>query len=123
MSPIRSSRSFNNALIVLIKKKCFVFPDEFGCNDDPSLYFIDFHNIKCIDLKSSNQTYVSVKTVKSDLVQGGAIDIDHRERMIYWSDIALWTINRMSLVTGESEVNKNRNVEVTAVDHTCLALG
>ena len=57
-------------------------------------------------MKSSNQTYVSVKTVKSDLVQGGAIDRDHRGRMIYWSDVAVWTINRMSLVTGESEVNK-----------------
>ena len=84
----------------------FIFPDVFGCTEDPSLYFIDFHHIKCINLKSSNQTYVSVKTVKSGLVQGGAIDIDHRERMIYWSDIDLWTINRMSLVTGETEVNR-----------------
>jgi len=46
-----------------------------------------------------------VQTVKSGLVQGGAIDMHNQGRMIYWSDIALWTINRMSLVTGESEVN------------------
>ncbi|KAJ7377404.1 Low-density lipoprotein receptor- protein 6 [Desmophyllum pertusum] len=76
----------------------------FGCTNDPSLYFIDTHHIKCIDLESSNQTYVSVKTVRSDIIQGGAIDIDHRERMIYWSDNALWTISRMSLVTGDTEV-------------------
>ena len=61
--------------------------------------------MKCIDLTASNQTYVSVQTVKSGLVQGGAVDIHHQGRMIYWSDNALWTINRMSLVTGESEVH------------------
>lgn len=83
----------------------FASPDVFGCTKDPSLYFIDERHIKCIELTASNQTYVSVKTLKSDLVQGGAIDVHHQGRMIYWSDIAVWTINRMSLVTGESEVN------------------
>ena len=83
----------------------FASPDVFGCMEDPSLYFIDEHHIKCIDLTASNQTYVSVKTVKSDVVQGGAIAIHHRGRMIYWSDNDLWAIFGMSLVTGESKVN------------------
>ena len=48
---------------------------------------------------------MSVKTVRSDLGQGGAIDIDHRGRTIYWSDNARWTLNRMSLTSGETEVN------------------
>ena len=66
---------------------------------------MDEHHIKCIELTASNQTYVTVKTLKSDVVQGGAIDVHYWGKMIYWSDIALWTINRMSLVTGETEVN------------------
>ena len=82
----------------------FFFQDRYGCESDNSLYFIDRHNIKCIDLKSVNSTYVSVKTVRSDLIQGGAIDIHYRGRMIYWSDNSLWTLNRMSLTSGEKEV-------------------
>ena len=69
---------------------------------------MDEHHIKCIELTASNQTYVSVKTLKSDLVQGGAIDVDYWERMIYWSDKALRTLNRMSLVTGKTEVKTCR---------------
>ena len=76
--------------------------------EEPSLYFIDEHHIKCIELTASNETYVSVKTLKSDLVQGGAIDVHYWGRMIYWSDISQWTINRMSLVTGETEVSTCR---------------
>ena len=87
--------------------KFFIFQDVFGCTNDPSLYFIDDHHIKCIDLDSTNNTYVSVKTVRDDLIKGGAIDLDHRERMVFWSDNALWTLNRMSLVTGESEVKES----------------
>ena len=55
-------------------------------------------------MKTYNHTHVSVRTVKTGLADAGAIDIDHRERMIYWSDHAQWTINRMSLVSGETEV-------------------
>ena len=81
-----------------------MYPDVHGCSNDSSLYFIDEHSIKCIDLKTSNHTYVSIQTVKTGLVQAGAIDIDHRNRMIYWSDNSLWTINRMNLKTSETEV-------------------
>ena len=94
---------------------CFTPLDVFGCTEDPSLYFIDEHYIKCIDLEASNQTYVSLTTLKSDVVQGGAIDIHHRGRMIYWSDNALWTINRMSLDTGVSEVNYFRPFNAQSV--------
>ena len=45
--------------------------------------------------------------MRDDLIKGGAIDLDHRERMVFWSDNALWTLNRMSLVTGESEVKES----------------
>ena len=86
----------------------FFFPqpflDAYGCTEEPSIYFTDQHNIKCIDLKSYNHTHVSVTTVKTGLADAGAIDIDHRERMIFWSDHAQWTINSMSLVTGETQV-------------------
>jgi len=75
-----------------------------GCSDDSSLYFADEHNIKCIDLKTSNHTYVNMQTVKTGLVKAGAIDVHYRERMIYWSDNVLWTINRMNLDTGKTEV-------------------
>ncbi|PFX27283.1 Low-density lipoprotein receptor-related protein 6 [Stylophora pistillata] len=75
-----------------------------GCESDNSLYFIDRHNIKCIELKSVNSTYANIKTVRSDLILGGAIDIDYRGRMIYWSDNSLWTLNRMSLTSGEKEI-------------------
>ena len=78
--------------------------DAHGCTDDPSLYYTDQRNIKCIDMKTYNGTYVSVKKVKTGLADARAIDIDHRERMIYWSDHEQWTINRMSLVTGDTEV-------------------
>lgn len=84
---------------------CFALSDVLGCTEEPSLYFIDRHYIKCIDLKASNQTYVSIQTLKSDVVQGGAVDVHNQGRMIYWSDIALWTINRMSLDTRMTEVN------------------
>ena len=82
----------------------FYYTDVYGCQQDPSLYFIDRHEIACIDLRKSNHSYVSRKTVKTDIVGGAALDIDHRERMIYWSDTSLWTINRMSLTSGEAEV-------------------
>ena len=78
--------------------------DQYGCSDEPSMYFIDQKNIKCINMKTYNHTYVNVKTVKTGLVDAGAIDIDLRERIIFWSDHAQWTINRMSLDTGEVEV-------------------
>ena len=79
----------------------------YGCSSDPSLYFIDKHNIKCIDLGTFNLTYVSVRTVKNGLAGAGAIDIDHREKMIYWSDNVQWTINRLNLSTGDVEVNSS----------------
>ena len=47
-----------------------------------------------------------MKTVKTQLSDVGAVDIDRRERMIYWSDHAQWAISRMSLVTGYTEVVK-----------------
>ena len=78
----------------------------YGCSSNHSLYFSDQNSIKCIDLKSYNQTYVSVKTVKTELSDVGSVDIDRRERMIYWSDHAQWAISRMSLVTGYTEVIK-----------------
>ena len=83
--------------------------DAHSCANDPSIYFTDQHNIKCIDLKSYNNTYesVKVKTAKTGLTDAGAIDIDHRERMIYWSDHAQWTINRMSLLNGDMEVKRD----------------
>ena len=94
------------ALAVLLKYHLYfhLHIDAYGCIDDPSLYFIDQHNIKCVDIKTYNRTYVSVKTVKTGLADAGAIDIDHRERMLFWSDHAQWTINRMNLVTGETKV-------------------
>lgn len=55
-------------------------------------------------MKTYNLSHVEVKTLKTGLADAGAIDIDHRERMIFWSDHQQWTINRMSLVTGETEV-------------------
>lgn len=82
-----------------------VYADVHGCAEDPSMYFADHHSIKCIDMKSFNNTFVNVKTVKTGLAKVGAIDIDHRERMIYWSDHLQYTISRMSLVTGETEVS------------------
>ena len=81
-----------------------IYPDVRGCSNDTSLYFIDEHNIRCIDLKTSNHTYVNVHTVQTGLVEAGAIDVDHRSRMVYWSDNSLWTINRMNLDTSETEV-------------------
>lgn len=68
------------------------------------MYFIDQHSIKCINMNSYNHTYVSVKTVKTGISDGGAIDIHFAEKVIFWSDNAEWTINRMSLVTGRTEV-------------------
>jgi len=55
-------------------------------------------------MKTFNGTYVSIETVKTGLIQVGAIDIHNRERMIYWSDHALRTINRMNANTGSAEV-------------------
>ena len=88
--------------------------DVHGCAEDPSVYFADHHNIKCIDIKSFNNTFVNVKTVKTGLDKVGAIDIDRRERMIYWSDLVQYTINRMSLVTGDTEVSSNKAFTVNA---------
>ena len=63
-----------------------------------------------------------MQTVKTGLVEAGAIDIDYRERMIYWSDNALWTINRMNLDTLKTEVIKVENnvLEVNAIDQQYL---
>ena len=65
-----------------------------------------------------------MQTVKTGLVEAGAIDIDYRERMIYWSDNALWTINRMNLDTLKTEVIKVENnvLEINAVDQQYLLL-
>ena len=102
----------------------FTYPDVQGCTNDSSLYFIDEHNIKCIDLKTSNSTSVNMQTVKTGLVEAGAIDIDYRERMIYWSDNALWTINRMNLDTLKTEVIKVENnvLEVNVIDQQYLLI-
>lgn len=63
-----------------------------------------------------------MQTVKTGLVEAGAIDIDYRERTIYWSDNALWTINRMNLDTLKTEVIKVENnvLEVNAIDQQYL---
>ena len=95
---------FNETFICRLKVFFFLFSDAYGCSEDPSLYVSERHSIKCIDIKTYNRSHVQVKTVKTGLADAGAIDIDHRERMIFWSDHEQWTINRMSLVTGETEV-------------------
>lgn len=75
-----------------------------GCPEDPSVYFIDQHSIKCFGLKDFNNTHVNVKTVKTGFRDTGAIDMDHREHLLFWSDYVQFTINSLNLVTGEIKV-------------------
>ena len=107
--------------------KCFFFsPDAYGCPNDPSIYFTDQHNIKCLDLTAFNYTHnsVYVKTLKTGLADVGAIDMDARNRIIYYSDLEQWTINRMNLATGEIEVTSAmlRHIVITThfVNNQCI---
>ena len=80
------------------------------CQNDPSLYFIDDHTIKCAAVDTLDQPNPSFQTVVSNLAEGTAIDIDVRNRVIYWSDTQAWTINRMNLTSGEVKVIIRDNV-------------
>lgn len=80
------------------------------CQTDPSLYFIDDHNIKCTALDSLDQSNPTFQTVVSNIVEGTAIDIDVRNGMVYWSDTQAWTINRMNLTSREVKVIIKENI-------------
>lgn len=82
----------------------------FCCQNDPSLYFIDDHTIKCAAVSSLDQPDPNFQTVVSNLAEGAAIDIDVRNKMIYWSDTHAWTINRMNLTSGEVKVIIKDNI-------------
>ena len=52
----------------------------------------------------------------SGIVEGVAIDIDVRNRMVYWSDISAWTINRLNVTSGEVKIILKDNIgEVYAI--------
>jgi len=87
-----------------------VFIGVLCCQNDPNLYFIDDHTIKCAAVDSLNQPNPTFQTVVSNLAEGAAIDIDVRNRMIYWSDTQAWTINRMNLTSGEVKVIIKDNI-------------
>jgi len=87
-----------------------VFIGVLCCQNDPSLYFVDDHTIKCAAVDSLNQPNPTFQTVVSNLAEGTAIDIDVRNRMIYWSDTQAWTINRMNLTSGEVKVIIKDNI-------------
>lgn len=55
----------------------------------------------------SNPTF---QTVVSNLAEGTAVDIDVRNRMVYWSDTQAWTINRINLTSGEVKVIIKDNI-------------
>lgn len=80
------------------------------CQNDPSLYFIDDHNIKCAAVESLDPSNPTFQTVVSNLAEGTAIDIDVRNRMVYWSDTQAWTINRINLTSGEVKVIIKDNI-------------
>ena len=40
----------------------------------------------------------------SNIANGAAIDIDVRNKIVYWSDTHAWTINRMNLTSGEVKI-------------------
>ena len=87
-----------------------VFIGVLCCQNDPSLYFVDEHTIKCATVDSLDQPNPSFQTVVPDIAEGTAIDIDVRNRMIYWSDTHAWTINRMNLTSGEVKVIIRDNI-------------
>lgn len=80
------------------------------CQNDPSLYFIDDHRIKCAAVESLDQSNPAFQTVVSNIAEGTAIDMDVRNRMVYWSDTHAWTINRMNLSSGEVKVIIKDNI-------------
>ena len=88
----------------------FCIAGTLGCQSDPSLYFIDDHNIKCAPVNSLQESNPSFQTVVKSIAEGAGIDIDVRNRMIYWSDTTAWTINRMNLTSGEVKVIVRQNV-------------
>ena len=76
-----------------------------GCEQgNPSLYFIDDHNIKCVEFQSLRQSNPNIRTVVSNIAEGTAIDIDVRNNIVYWSDTHAWTINKKNLTSGEVKV-------------------
>ena len=76
-----------------------------GCEQgNPSLYFIDDHNIKCVEFQSLRQSNPNITTVVSNIAEGTAIDIDVRNNIVYWSDTHAWTINKKNLTSGEVKV-------------------
>lgn len=95
------------ALVVLVPRNV---GGTLGCQSDPSLYFIDDHNIKCAPVNSLQESNPSFQTVVKNIAEGAGIDIDVRNRMIYWSDTTAWTINRMNLTSGEVKVIVRQNV-------------
>lgn len=81
------------------------------CQQDASgLYFIDDHNIKCVDFGSLHQSNPTIHTVVPNIAEGTAIDIDIRNNIVYWSDIHAWTINRKNLTSGEVKVILRDNI-------------
>ena len=80
------------------------------CQDNPSLYFIDNHNIKCLEIKSLDHPNPRVHTVVPNIAEGTAVDVDVRNEIVYWSDTQAWTINRKNLTSGEVKIILKENI-------------
>ena len=57
-----------------------------------------------MEIKALDQPNPSVHKVVSNIANGAAIDIDVRNKIVYWSDTHAWTINRVNLTSGEVKV-------------------